>query len=292
MRVGLCSANGGVCADPKVLTDVAAAAEEGGLDSIWVSEHLVAPDPKRPPSAMDPRFPLLDPIVSLGYIAHVTERILLGTGVIVLPLRNPLVLAKQLASLDVLSAGRVVFGFGVGYVEQEFAALNVPFEGRGERTTEYLEAIRAIWSQDRPSFDGRFYSFAGVDAHPRPVQFPTPRIVVGGASAAAMRRAVRSAHGWFGWGYDFAEASNAVDTLDAMLKSEPRNPSLGPLEITISPPDGTSLAAAAQYTELGIDRLNLILPTSQGVDAVEATAATAAQLVETVGGVKHLKEKP
>ncbi len=234
---------------------------------------------------MDPRFPLLDPIVTLAYIASMTTRLLLGTGVIVLPLRNPLVLAKQLASLDVLSGGRVVFGIGVGYVEQEFAALNVPFEDRGPRTGEYLEAIRSVWTQEHPSFAGRLYSFDGVGARPRPVQKPTPRIVVGGASRAAMRRAVRSAHGWFGWGYTLDDAATAVNGLKALLESESRDPSLGPLEITISPPDTVSVDVAVRYAELGVDRLNLILPTDRGVDAVEATVVAAAGLVEAFGTV-------
>lgn len=288
MKIGLCGANVGVCADPAMLSRVAVAAEKSGLDSIWVSEHHVVPDPTQPPSNMDPKFPLLDPIVSLTYAAAVTNRIRLGTGVIVLPQRNPLVLAKQLASLDVLSGGRVIFGIGVGYVEQEFAALNVPFLDRGERTGEYLEAIRAIWA-GRPSHDGRLYSYDGVSARPKPVrEIP---VVVGGASRAAMRRAVRSARGWFGWDYDVAEAAVAVDTLRELLDTEPRDPSLGGFEITIGARGAVSPDQAARYGDAGVDRLNLILPTGSGSGAVDTAVDAAARIVASMNATDSIEEE-
>jgi probable F420-dependent oxidoreductase len=283
VKVGLCGANVGACADPEVMQRVAVAADEAGLDSIWVSEHHVVPDPKRPPSGIDPAFPLLDPIVSLSHIAAVTTRVRLGTGVIVLPLRSPLVLAKQLASLDVLSRGRVIFGIGVGYVEQEFAALDVPFEDRGERTTEYLEAIRAIWTENRRSYVGRLYSFADVSARPMPIQRPAPPVVIGGASRAAMRRAVRSASGWFGWGYDVEEATAAVNILRELLDVESRDSSLGDFEITIGAHGEVTPGEAGRYAEAGVDRLNLILPTGSGADAVYASTAAAARLAASMG---------
>ena len=150
-------------------------AEELGYDSLWMGEHVVVPDPHVPPSPMQPLDPILDPLVALGFVAARTERIRLATGIIILPQRNPLVLAKQLASLDSVSGGRLVFGMGVGYLEPEMTAIGVPMERRGTRAVEYLEAMRALWEQEQPSFEGEFVRFSGVNAHPRPVQSPAAR---------------------------------------------------------------------------------------------------------------------
>src|SRR5262249_27208619 len=162
------------CADPEVAARVAKAAEAAGFDSLWAGEHVVLPDPQAPPSPLPPLAPMLDPTVALAFLAAHTNTVRLGTGIIILPQRNPLVLAKELASLDVLSGGRLSFGVGIGYLEAEFAALGVPFEDKGPRTEEYLAAMVAIWSQEKPSFAGRFASFSGVQARPQPVQKPHP----------------------------------------------------------------------------------------------------------------------
>src|SRR5262245_25823407 len=162
MKIGVCSANSGPYATPEMLIRLSELCEGVGIESIWVSEHLVAPDPKRPPSNMDPRDPILDPVASLAFLAGRTGSVLLGTGVIVLPLRNPLILAKELATVDVLSGGRLLFGIGVGYVHQEFEALGASFGDRGARLEEYLSAIRSIWTEPHPSFEGALVSFGGV----------------------------------------------------------------------------------------------------------------------------------
>lgn len=260
MRFGLCSAGGGICTQPGVLGRVAEHAEAAGLESLWVSEHLVAPDPRRPPSNLDPAFPMFDPVVALAYAAARTTTLRLGTGVIVLPLRNPLILAKEIATLDVLSGGRVLLGIGVGYVEQEFRALGAPFDDRGERTDEYLEAMRAIWTQDRPRFEGRLYAFDGVQAHPRPTQRPHPPIVIGGWSAPALRRAARVGSGWYGWGLDHDGSADVITRLRAEVRRAERDPALGELEITITPNGDVDLRAAQRYAALGVHRLNLMVP--------------------------------
>ena len=150
---------------------------------------------------MEPEDPILDPLVHLGFVAAATERLLLATGIIILPQRNPLVLAKQAATLDVLSGGRLLLGIGAGYLEPEMTAIGVPMAGRGTRTDDHLAAMRAIWTQPGPvEHHGPFVDFAGVDAHPRPVTPGGPRIVVGGHTPAAYRRAVTSGHGWYGFG--------------------------------------------------------------------------------------------
>lgn len=265
MKIGLCAANVGACTEPGVLGRVAEHAEAAGLESLWVSEHLVLADPRTPPSPMDPEDPILEPVVSLAYAAARTTSLRLGTGVIVLPLRNPLVLAKELATLDVLSGGRVIVGVGVGYVEREFRALGAPFDHRGDRTDDYLDAMLALWTQERPAFDGRFYAFDGVQSHPRPPQQPPP-VVVGGWSPPALRRAVERGNGWYGWGLDHEATRSVLDRLRATLRSVDRDPKLSELEITITPKGRVSPAEAQRYADLGVDRLNLPVGSEMGED--------------------------
>src|SRR4029453_7712360 len=139
-------------------------------------------------------------------------RILLGTGVIILPQRQAMVLAKQLASLDVLSNGRLIFGLGVGWCEPEMRSVGVSFPERGRIADDYLAAMRAVWTQPKPAYRGPYVSFEGVQAMPRPVQSPVP-IVVGGRTAPAFRRAVMQAHGWYGFGLDVAGTEQFVAAL-------------------------------------------------------------------------------
>src|SRR3954464_9787083 len=188
----------GVCATPDALAETAMAAETAGFESLWAGEHVALPDPQVPPSPMAPQDPALDPLLALTWAAAATRSIRLATGIIILPQRNPVVLAKQLASLDVLSHGRFVFGVGVGYLEPEFRAIGANFEQRGAVTDEYLDAMVHLWYDDHPEFHGRFAAFDGIDAHPRPVQQPIP-IVIGGHTPAAYRRAVARGHGWYGF---------------------------------------------------------------------------------------------
>jgi probable F420-dependent oxidoreductase len=243
-----------------MLQAVADCAEAVGIESIWVSEHLVNADPREPPSPMDPEDPILDPVTSLAFLAGVTTTVRLGTGVIVLPLRNPLILAKELATVDVLSGGRLIFGIGVGYVEREFRGLGIPFEDRAARLEDYLAAIRAIWTEAHPAFEGTFVRVGGVQAHPHPMQRPHPPVVMGGYVPAVMRRTVRDADGWYGWGLDLEETAKRFEILRETAGLVERRAGLGPLEVTITPPGDVDVATAQRYAELGVDRLNLMLP--------------------------------
>ncbi len=207
LKFGLFSMNMDACSYPGDAARIARLAEAAGFDSLWAGEHVVLPSPQVPPSMMAPRDRILDPLITLTYLAAQTTTVRLGTGIIILPLRNPLVLAKELASLDALSGGRLLCGLGVGYVEPEFRALGIPFADRGARTDDYLAAMRAIWTQDQPAYDGRFVSFAGVEAHPQPACLP---IVTGGHSAGAYRRAVEGANGWYGFALDLAGTASAL----------------------------------------------------------------------------------
>jgi probable F420-dependent oxidoreductase len=253
-----------------MLLALADLAEDAGIESIWVSEHLVLADPRTPPSPMDPKDPILDPVTALAFLAGRTDRVRLGTGIVVLPLRNPLIVAKELATVDVLSGGRLIFGVGVGYVPQEFEALGVPFEGRGARIKENLDAIRAIWSAEHPAYDGRTVSFAAVQAYPRPVQRPGPPLVIGGYAPAVMRRAVRSADGWYGWGLDPEATARRQRLLRETADHVPRGEGLGRLEITITPPGDVDVPTAWRYAELGVDRMNLMLPWRADVPTLTA----------------------
>ena len=285
MKIGVCSANSGPWTTRASLGRLAELAETTGIESIWVSEHLVVADPRTPPSPMDPEDPILDPVSTLAFLAGITSSVRLGTAVIVLPLRNPLVLAKALATVDVLSAGRLIVGIGVGYVEREFSAIGVPFADRAARLEEHLEAMRAIWSEPRPSFAGRFVAFDHVQAHPRPLQRPHPPIVMGGYAPAVLRRTVREADGWYGWGLDPDEVDRYLRALRATEAQVGRGAGLGPLEITVTPPGDVDDAIAQRYRELGVDRLSLMLPWTADDDGLGVFfARVVAPLVRSGAG--------
>ncbi len=274
MQFGLFDINQGACLDPAVLIRTVQQAEAAGLESAWVGEHVVLPDPRVAPSPMEPTEAILDPIVALTFAAAVTSRLRLGTGVIILPQRNPLVLAKELASLDVLARGRLIFGLGVGYLEPEFRALGVELKNHGPRSDDYLAVMRSIWSAERPGYEGRFFRFSGVNAFPRPVQQPTPTLVVGGRSAAAYRRAVEQAHGWYGFGMSPEQASAALAELRLARQRWPRPAELGQLEISITPARGdVSRELVQRYAELGVDRLILRPPHLGDAKAYERSVA-------------------
>jgi len=278
MHLGLFSINAYAAIEPRTAARVARAAEAAGFESLWAGEHVVLPDPQAPPSPMGPTEPILDPAIALTFAAANTTRVRLGTGIIILPQRNPLVLAKELASLDVLSAGRLIVGIGVGYLEPEFRALGAPFADRGAVTDEYLGAMRAIWGQAKPAYQGRFVSFANVQAHPQPVQQPHPPFVIGGRSAPAFRRAVSQGHGWYGFGLDLDGTRRALEGLRAAAAEIARPAGLGQLEISITPGRGVGvdLATVEKYAALGVHRLILMPSAKLDADGLE-------RYVQTVG---------
>jgi probable F420-dependent oxidoreductase len=265
--------NSGPCSAPEAAARVARAAEDAGFDSLWAGEHVVLPDPRVPPAPMEPRDPILDPVVMLTYLAGQTRRVRLGTGIIILPQRNPLVLAKELATLDVLSGGRLIFGVGVGYLEPEFRALGAPFEQRGPVTVDYLNAMRAIWSADQASYQGRFVSFAGVSAHPHPVQMPHPPIVMGGHTPPAHRRAVEHANGWYGFALDLDATERNVAGLRRAAERFARPAGLGELEVSVTPRGAVDPATVERYAALGVHRLILIPRRATDAGAVEQFVA-------------------
>jgi probable F420-dependent oxidoreductase len=278
VKLGLYGINVGPCANPQTAARVARAAEAAGFDSVWTGEHVVLPDPQVPPSPVPARTPMLDPGVALAHLAGHTTTLRLATGIVILPQRNPVVLAKEMASLDVVSNGRLIFGVGVGYLKPEFDAIGASFTDRAARMDEYLDAILALWTQPAPRFDGATIRFAGVDAQPRPVQQPHPPIVIGATSPPAWRRTVQRANGWYGFALDPDAAAQCLAGLREAANRVQRPAALGPLELTVTPPPGLpDHDALARYADLGVQRL-VLLPLLRSGDELVAFIERAAAL--------------
>jgi probable F420-dependent oxidoreductase len=275
MRLGLVHINMGSMSQPDVLAQAARDAEAAGFDSVWAGEHIVLPDPQVPPSPMRPQDPALDSLLALTWAAAHTATIRLATGIVILPQRNPVVLAKQVATLDVLSGGRVILGIGAGYLEPEFRAVGANFAERGAVTDEYLDAMHALWYDRHPAFHGRFADFAGIDAHPRPLQRAIP-LVVGGHSAPAYRRAVARAHGWYGYGLTPQQAAASVAGLAAAAGRTQRPAELGELEISVTPRGQITRELAAEFARAGVHRLVLLAPPTADGPAQTIQAGTTA----------------
>ena len=212
---------------------------------------------------------MLHPSTILAHLAAVTETVKLGTGIVLIAQRNPLVLAKEIASLDVLCHGRLLFGIGAGYLHQEFAALGVEFSERGARTDEYVQAMRALWNQDKPAFKGKFVQFEGVQAFPRPKQAGGPPIVVGGSSNAALRRTVEYAQEWYGFAMNVEQTDRVVKELRRLCDNAGRE---WDLEISVTPGERLTPQLRDQYAAIGVDRLIPMMPQN-----------SEAQLLEYVG---------
>ncbi|HJQ59902.1 MAG TPA: LLM class F420-dependent oxidoreductase [Vineibacter sp.] len=195
-------------------------AEEAGFDSVITVEHVIWPTayssayPYSPTGKIpgNPATPLPDPLIWMAWVAATTTRLKFMTGVVILPQRNPLVLAKEVATLDHLSGGRIELGIGVGWLKEEFDALGVPFEQRGKRADEYIGAMRALWSADNASFAGNFVKFSGVSSNPKPPRGNVP-IIVGGHSEAAAQRAGRLGDGFFPLSAGQGEIGTLIDIM-------------------------------------------------------------------------------
>ena len=256
MKLGYFGINMGTLGTIDACVRVAQRCEAAGYESVWTGEHVVVIDPQEAPSPLAPLTPVLDQGIAIATAAAQTERIHFGTGIILLPQRQPLILSKELATLDHATGGRLHVGFGVGYVPGEFEALGIPFEERGPRTTEHIEVLRAIWTQDQPSYSGRFTSFSGIQQRPRPLQQPHPPIYIGGMSKPALRRAVSHGNAYYGFFLDLATTEQIIEGLREAAKSVERDPALGELGISITPPAGLiDRDTIRRYQDLGVERL-------------------------------------
>ena len=269
MKFGLRYANLGRYANGPAAVEVAQAAEAAGFDSIWTVEHVVVPhgyqsrypysDTGRMGAGLED-FPIPDPLIWLTYIASATRTLKLGTAILILPQRNPVITAKAVASLDHLAGGgRVLLGIGVGWLAEEFATLGVPFQDRGARTDEYVAAMRALWSQERASFSGRFVSFRDVYCRPLPPNRRIP-IIVGGDTKAAARRAGRIGDGYFPARGAPAEL---YDEMRRAAVEAGRNPDA--IEITAQAP--TEITEIEALAKRGVSRVAVPVSGAAGLPA-------------------------
>ena len=287
MKIGLFAINFGTCGNPASAIRVAQAAEGAGFESVWTGEHIVLPDPATPAFPLATDTPMLDTTVGLTWIAAHTKRLRLASGIILVPFRNPAVLAKELASLDVVSAGRLIVGVGAGWLEPEFQALGVPMERRGERMDDTLRAMRALWTMEHPEHHGPFASFSGVASYPRPVQRPTPPIVIGGESPAALRRAVTMGNGWYGFALSVEQAKERIASLKRDAEQHERPADLGKLEISVTPVGHFDERSVEGYAAAGVHRL-VVLPKLHATHAERHTPVALDEIqrnIETVSKV-------
>ena len=231
MKFGLAFASS-IGSDPASALDIARTAEAVGFESVWGGEHVIMPstiDSKYPYTSdgrvpATPETPIPDPLIWLAYVAAAAPTLRLGTCILILPQRNPLVLAKELATLDVLSGGRLELGIGVGWLREEFDALGVPWDRRGRRNDEYLEVLRALWSGTHVEFHGEFVDFEPLTCTPRPTQGGDIPILVGGDSSVAMRRAARLADGYFPGEADEVRLAELVSAVRRHCEDQDRDP--------------------------------------------------------------------
>ncbi|HTY54852.1 MAG TPA: LLM class F420-dependent oxidoreductase [Candidatus Binataceae bacterium] len=257
------------------ILDDARKAEAVGFESLWIADHVIMPVNTECayPYSSDGRFPappdtpFLDPLMTLTYAAAVTGKIRLATGIFVLPMRNAIATAKAVATLDYLSQGRVIFGVGVGWLKEEFAAMGATFDDRALRTREYLELMKELWSKPEPIYKGKTVQIEGVRFMPKTVQQPHPPIVFGGTTEPSLKRAVRLGDGWYGIAHTLDQARGFIERLREHQRALNRT---RPLEITVSLRTGKTLSAddARHLAELGVDRALVGLPL-KALDAAE-----------------------
>ncbi len=218
MKLGVCLPHYGRPIEVPRMLEVARRAEARGLDSVWVTDHVIVPEQTR----VIYREHMLDPLAMLPWLAGVTERIALGTSVVILPYRSPIPVAKLLASVDVLSGGRLIVGAAIGWLEGEFDALGVPFKERVSRSEEALELFRTLWTQEQPQIETRRHRLDGVRFSPMPLQKPRPPLYVGGNSEGALRRVARLGDGWHATATTREAFRQGVDTLRRFWKDAGR----------------------------------------------------------------------
>lgn len=253
---------------PKFVTEAVQAVEAAGFHSVWVPEHVIfIPEyASRYPYSDTGKVPgdpegVLDPFAVLTWIAAGTERIRLGTGICLVPQRQPVYTAKMVADLDYLSGGRVDFGVGIGWLKEEFDNLQMDFATRGARCLEYIDVMKALWAPGVSSFKGEGYTLAPCHFNPKPVQTPHPPVIFGGESAPALRRVASHGDGWYGFDLSPEVLAQKLDALDAALQAQGRRRS--DIQVFVGsnsqPVNDTTLA---QYADLGVDQL--IVPLMAG----------------------------
>jgi probable F420-dependent oxidoreductase len=264
VRIGLHALGIGAGADRAVIDAVAKAAEDHGFATLWAGEHVVMVDNPEStyPYSDDGKIAVpavadwLDPIICLSFAAAATTTIGIATGVLQLPEHNPVLVAKQAASLDRLSNGRLTLGIGIGWSREEFDALGVPFSRRALRTAEYVAAIRTLWRDDVASFSGGFVEFEAIRVNPKPVRDRRIPIVLGGNSDAALRRVVAWADGWYGFNLDnVAAVADRMELIDKLCGETGRDRRELSLAVALRQPQAADVSALAQ---MGIDEFVVV----------------------------------
>ncbi len=260
MKFGLFFANAGPFSVPETFEALVRTADEVGIESIWAVEHVVVPVgyESQYPYSKDGRMPgpenspIADPLIALSYAAALTQNLRLATGVIILPQRHPAYVAKEVATLDVLSRGRAILGVGIGWLQEEFDVLDVPFRERAPRTEESVRAIRSLWGEKAEGFDGDFYRWKPVESNPKPIQKPGVPIVVGGHVEGAARRAARVGDGFF-------PARGGIKGMPGLIQAmsdECGKVGRDPAEIEVTAAEGAiDLDLVRRYEEMGVSRL-------------------------------------
>jgi probable F420-dependent oxidoreductase len=268
MKFGIIFANIGPYVQPDGARAIGTLAEQHGFDSVWTVEHVVVPAgyeseyPYSPTGRMpgSEASPIPDPLIWLTWVGAATTTLRLATGILILPQRNPVILAKELATLDLLTGGRVDLGVGVGWLREEFDALGVPFEERAARTDEYIEALRTLWRDDEPTFQGRYTRFERAKSYPKPVQHPIP-IHVGGHTKAAARRAGRLGDGFFPGRSSDEDLEPLLDEMRITAKDAGREADA--IEVTAG--GALDVDGVKRFADLGVDRV-VIPPLAFDVD--------------------------
>jgi probable F420-dependent oxidoreductase len=277
MKIGLFIPLASPFATGEYLSALGPAAEERGFHSLWVAEHVVFFDDygSRYPYSADGKLPgpaengILEPFTSLAHLAARTSRIRLATGICLLPQRNPVYTAKEAASVDFLSGGRLDFGIGIGWLAEEFRVAGVPFERRGARTRSYIEVLKRLWCDAVSEYKDEFYELPACRMYPKPVQTPHPPLHFGGESDGALRRVADLGQGWYGFNRDPDEARAGIERLASVL--ETRGRSLSEVQVSVSPyfkpmePDWIP-----RYRDAGVDQLILV---AMGGDPASLSAA-------------------
>ena len=283
--------------DPNYLRQLAVAVEEAGTESFWTVEHILVAEDYEPryPYSADGRMPgggaalMPDPLQLLAFVGAHTSRMLLGTSVVVATQHPAVVLAKTVATLDRLSGGRVMLGVGMGWQIEEYRAVNVPYEGRGRRLDETIDAMRACWAPNPASYAGATVSFERVRVDPKPARAGGVPIVIGGSSAAAARRAGRRGDGWFPYVVGPEDVAAGLTTIREAAAAAGRDP--GSIEITVWPGSwdysrGTEPALLRELAVLGVDRI-VVTAAEAGttdVDTVASFVTRVRGLLDDVSG--------
>ena len=265
MKIGYFAIGLGPLTNPDWVRTVASSAERLGFSTLWAPEHVVLLDrfaSKYPYSSGDfpvpTDTPIADPFTTLAFAAACTKRIRLGTGICLVPEHNPLVLAKTVATTDLLSKGRLILGVGIGWLEEEFQALGVPWERRAQRTRETIEVMRKLWSEDRSAYDGEFVKFDSVRSFPKPANGKSVPVWFGGESGPALRRVAESGDGWIGFNLTADQAATKIERIEELLKANRRERS--DVELAVSPytkPIKTD--DLKRYRDAGADEVALLL---------------------------------